>query len=150
MLVLFQRHLRYVETLTATSLIRARPLSHFAVQRALRTPDMKHGFLWLLKQKHSSSAAPGASPLKHVRQQVSSCTWKSRWNTSSIWNPFFWGACLDFFFNFVFLNHWPQTNQWINYIFSYVNCLLSEEMSSELGLAVFCALSVQQIPLSEI
>lgn len=56
----------------ATFLASARSLLLLTVQRALRAPDTKHGFLWLLKWQHNYFAAPGASPLKHVQQQVNS------------------------------------------------------------------------------
>lgn len=93
-------------TLTATFLARARSLSHLAVQRALRAPDMKHGFLWLLKRQHNSSAAPGASPLKHVRQQVSSYDLKIRMKYLINLKSILLGCLSGFFFlNFVFLNH---------------------------------------------
>lgn len=65
-------------TLISTVLARAGSLSHLVVQRALRAPAMKHGFLWLLKWQHNSSAVSSASPLEHVRQQVSSYDLKIR------------------------------------------------------------------------
>lgn len=93
-------------TLTATFLVRARSLSHLAVQRALRVPDMSHGFLWLLKWQHNSSAVPGASPLKHVRQQVSSYDLKIRMKYLINLKSILLG-CLSRFEKktFVFLNH---------------------------------------------
>lgn len=65
-------------TLIYTVLGRFGYLSHLPVQRALRVPAMKHGFFWLLKWQHNSSAVSSASPLEHIRQQVSSFDLKIR------------------------------------------------------------------------
>lgn len=63
-------------------------------------PDMKSGFLRLLKWQHNSSEAPGASPLKHVRQQMSSYDLKIKMKYLINLKSILLGCLSGFFFFF--------------------------------------------------